>query len=757
MKRILSLLILITFFALNLQLKAELATGNSLSGFVRDKETGETLVGASVFLKKTAFGNRTNKSGFFSITNIPQGDFTMVVSYLGYQIFEKPVKFKLNETVKLNIDLNPIKIKSEQVVVTADRDVEKRNISISKVDVPVQQLKEIRIGGEADLFRALQYLPGILTISQISSGLYVRGGSPDQNLILLDGSIVYNPTHLFGFFSTFNTDAIKDVELIKGGFNAEYGGRLSSVLEITQKDGNANKFEGKGSIGAISSRLSLEGPVGNGSWFIGGRRTYLDLIKQFIDDDPENPIPDFGFYDVNAKITQNITENDKVSLSGFLTKDNFSFSGSGIDFNMDVGNQLGALNWTHIFSSDLFSRTNFSYTRYSSGFTGEQSDYYTMFKNSIEDFTLRSEIEWFTNESITHKFGFQTTNRSFAIIQNFTGERDSTSSAATDAAITNINIKDWNHSFFGQVNYLINDLTSIQTGIRFDCWNLKDEFTIDPRLAIRYQLFDNISVKFGWGIYHQNLRLLSDQNFSFFDTWLPSDSTVPISKSNHYILTFETEPINGYDFNFDLYYRTFNGISELNRFALQGTTARDVFFVGNGYSYGFELFAQKKYGKLTGWFGYAYGFVISQFDEINNGKEFNPKYDRRHDMKLVVNYEINDSWVVGANFIFQSGQPYTGATSRVRVGLDGQSYGQNKIVSSDLYGLRLPPSHQLNINATYSFKTFGQPSALILDIYNVYNRRDIWFRFYNTRDDLTTVEDIRLLPIIPSISYEIKF
>ncbi len=756
MKRIFSLLILVYIFVSTFQLKAEFATGNSISGFVKDKETGETLVGASVFLKKTSYGNRTNKSGFFSITNIPQGEFTLVVSYLGYQIYEKPVKFKLNETIKLNIDLNPIKIKSEQIVVTAEREVEKRNISISKVDVPVQQLKEIRIGGEADLFRALQYLPGILTISQISSGLYVRGGSPDQNLILLDGSIVYNPTHLFGFFSTFNTDAIKDVELIKGGFNAEYGGRLSSVLEITQKDGNANQFEGKGSIGAISSRLSLEGPIGNGSWFIGGRRTYLDLIKTFIDDDPENPIPDFGFYDVNAKITQNISENDRLSLSGFLTNDNFNFSGSGINFDMDVGNQLGALNWTHIFSSDLFSRTNFSYTRYSSGFTGEQSDYYTMFKNSIEDYTLRSEIEWFTNESITHKFGFQTTNRSFSIIQNFTGEKDSTSSA-TDAATTNINIKDWNHSLFGQINYLINDLTSIQTGIRIDYWNLKDQLTIDPRLAIRYQLFDNISVKFGWGIYHQNLRLLTDQNFSFFDTWLPSDSTVPISKSNHYILTFETEPVEGYDFNFDLYYRTFNGISELNRFALQGTTARDVFFVGNGYSYGFELFTQKKYGKLTGWFGYAYGFVISQFDEINNGKEFNPKYDRRHDMKLVVNYEINDSWVIGANFVFQSGQPYTGATSRVRVNLDGQSYGQNKIVSSDLYGLRLPPSHQLNLNATYSFKTFGLPSALIMDIYNVYNRRDIWFRFYNTRDDLTTVEDIRLLPIIPSISYEIKF
>lgn len=756
MRRISLILILITFFVSIHNSWGEFATGNSLSGFVKDKETGETLVGASVFLKKTSYGTRTNKSGFYSLTNIPQGDYTLVVSYLGYQVYEKQVKFKLNDVQKLNIELTPIKIKSEQIVVTADKEVEKRNITISKVDVPVQQLKEIRIGGEADLFRALQYLPGILTISQISSGLYVRGGSPDQNLVLLDGSIVYNPTHLFGFFSTFNTDAIKDVELIKGGFNAEYGGRLSSVLEITQKDGNYNKFEGKGSIGAISSRLSLEGPVGNGSWFIGGRRTYLDLIKQFIDDDPENPIPDFGFYDINAKLTQNITENDKVSFSGFLTKDNFNFSGSGVDFDMDVGNQLGALNWTHIFGSDLFSRTNISYTRYSSGFTGEQSDYYTMFKNSIEDYTLRSELEWFTSERITHKFGFQTTNRSFSILQNFTGERDSTS-AATDAATTNINIKDWNHSLFSQINYQFDELTSIQAGIRADYWNLKKQLTLDPRIAVRYQLFDNFSVKLGWGIFHQNLRLLTDQNFSFFDTWLPSDSTVPISKSIHYILSFETSPFEGYDLNFDLYYKTLDGISELNRFALQGTTARDVFFVGKGYSYGFELFSQKKFGRLTGWFGYAFGYVISQFDEINNGKKFNPKYDRRHDFKIVVNYEFNDSWIVGANFVFQSGQPYTGATSRVRINMDGQNYGQNKITSSDLYGLRLPPSHQLNINATYNFKTFGLPSSLIFDIYNVYNRRDIWFRYYNTRDDLTTVEDVRLLPIIPSISYEIKF
>jgi hypothetical protein len=523
---------------------------------------------------------------------------------------------------------------------------------------------------------------------------------------------------------------------------------LSSVLQITQKDGNRNEVEGTGSIGAISSRLSLEGPLGNGSWFIGGRRTYLDLIKMFLKEDPESPIPDFGFYDLNAKITQNITENDKITLSGFLTNDNLVYNSPGIIFNMDIGNQLAAFNWTHIFNNTLFGNLNASFTRYESGFSGEQSEFYTSYVNSIKDLTLRGNVEWFTSDKITSKFGFQLTERDFAITQNFTGKKENDST---------MKINDWNHSAFGQINYQIDDLTSIQTGLRVDYWNLKDEFTFDPRFALRYQLFENLALKLGLGIFHQNLKLLTDPDFSFFDTWLPTDSSLKISKSVHYILSFESEPFFGYDLNFDVYYKTLEGISELRRTSLTQETVSDLFYIGNGYSYGSEVFLQKKYGKLSGWLGYAFGYIISKFDQINFGKEFNPKYDRRHDLKLVLNYQLNEKWSFSSSFLFQSGQPYTGATSRIRVFLPGQSYGRNKVFNSDLYALRLPPSHQLNININYSFKTFGLPSILSLDLYNVYNRRDIWFRYYRTVDDVTTVEDVRLLPIIPSISYEIKF
>jgi len=741
----------------NYNADAEYSSGSAVSGYVKDNETDETLIGASVFIKGTSYGARTNKSGYFSISNIPPGEYTFIVTYLGYSKIEKKFKIEAGKNIRYDFLLKPSSIKGDEIIVSAEKEVEKRQISISKVDIPIQELRTMRIGGESDVFRTLQYLPGILTISQISSGLYVRGGSPDQNLILLDGSPVYNPTHLFGFFSTFNTDAVKDIELIKGGFNAEFGGRLSSVLEITQKDGNRNKIQGDASIGLISSKASLEGPIGKGSWFIGARRTYLDLIKSAFPADPEAPLPDFGFYDVNAKISQNITENDKITLSGFLTKDAFHFDNVGVNFDLNVGNQLAAFNLTHIFGENLFGNFNASFTRYSSSFSGDQSDYYFGFDNSIEDLTLKAELEWFTSDKITHKFGVQTTKRSFSIFQNFTGNKDSTSTS-TDAGITDIKVNDWNYSAYSQINFQLNELTTIQGGIRADYWNLKNQITLDPRLAIRYQLFEDIALKFAWGIYHQNLRLLTNQNFSFFDTWLPSDSTVPISKSNHYILSLEYVPSTGYNFNVDLYYKTLNDISEFNQTALDGKTVSDVFYIGNGYSYGLELFLQKKVGRFTGWVGYAFGYIISQFPQINYGKEFNPKYDRRNDFKIVLNYQINDSWSLGTSFVFQSGQPYTGATSRVRMDLGGRlDYGSNKIVNSDLYGLRLPPSHQLNLNFNYSFKTFGLLSNLNIDIYNVYSRRDIWFRYYRTVNDITTVEDVKLLPIIPSLSYEIKF
>lgn len=729
---------------------------SSISGFVRDKETGETLIGASVLLKDLQIGARTNKNGYYSITKIPAGEHTLTVTYVGYEPYENYLKIKSGESQRINIELNSSSIQGEEIVVSAERESDKREITMSRVDVPVQQIKNIKIGGESDLFRALQYLPGILTSSQISSGLYVRGGSPDQNLILLDGSTVYNPSHLFGFFSTFNTDAIKDVELIKGGFNAEYGGRISSVLSITQNDGNQKEFQGLASIGAISSRVSLQGPILKGSWSVSGRRTYLELIKAFIKEDPLAPLPDFGFYDVNAKLVQNLSDDDKLSFTGFMTNDNFNYSGTGFNANMDMANYLAGINWTHIYNKSLFSNVNLSYTRYSNNLYGDQSSYAVKFENAIDDYSFKTNFEWLLSDNATVKFGYQTTYLNFNIIQNFSGSLDS-SYFGTSASTSTIEINNWNHSLFIQSNYQPTDLLSIQGGIRTDYWNFTDKLTVDPRFSVRYLFQENIALKFGWGIFHQNIRTISDPNFTFFDIWIPSDSTVPITRAVHYILSLETNPFKGISLNFDIYYKTLNDISQMNQTALQGTTARDVLYVGSGKTYGFEVFTQKKYGKFTGWLGYAYGVIKYKFDSLNYGREFNPKFDRTHDVKLVLNYSINDKFTVGASFLFQSGQPYTGATSRVQLRLRGQNYGRSKVINSDLYALRLPPSHQLNINGSYYFKTFGLASTLTLDIFNVYSHRDILARYYNVSEDIVSVEDIRLLPIIPSISYEIRF
>ncbi|MDX9789601.1 MAG: TonB-dependent receptor [Candidatus Kapabacteria bacterium] len=751
------LLIFIVFSVLYVQVEAQSGkVGAGLSGYVRNAKTSETLVGATVFLNGTKYGGRTNKSGYFTITNIKPGKYEVNVSFLGFEKLIENIEFKAGELLRKEFELQESSIMQEEIYVEAAREVEKRQISISKVNVPVQAIKNIRVGGESDLFRTLQYLPGVLTSSQISSGLFVRGGSPDQNLVLLDGSTVYNPTHLFGFISTFNTDAIKDVELVKGGFDAEYGGRLSAVLNITQNDGNRKEFEGVASIGVISSRVGLQGPIGNGSWFLSGRRTYFDLIKNLIPEDPETPIPDFGFYDLNGKITQDIGKNDKISISGFLSNDNLEFSSFGLSLGLDIGNRLLSGRWTHIFDENLFSTVNVSYSKYFNNFAGDQSGYEFLIDNSITDYTVKANTEWFISDALTAKFGVESSFFTFGYLQNFTGNADTTAEGSSGGS-TNLTTEDVHSASFAQIKWAITELLSIQSGLRINYWQLSDLLTYDPRLSARYRINDKIAVKAAWGMFHQNLRLASQPNFSFFDTWLPTDNTVPASNAIHYILSIETEPIPRHTLNFDLYYKELTNVSEINTTALQGRDVADLFFIGNASAWGGEVFIQKRFGKLNGWVGYALGFIESRFDSINNGNPFRPKYDRTHDFKIVLNYEHSVDWNFGASFFFQTGQSYTGATSRFQTRLPGQETGRGKIVPSQRFGLRLPPSHQLNLTATYNFLLAGLESKMIIDIYNVYSRRDILVRFYNTREDVTYMEDVRLIPILPTVSLEIKF
>ena len=504
----------------------------SVNGFVEDSITKETLVGATAKLKGTKLGAYTNKSGYFTLGAIPAGSYTLVVSAVGYQTREMQMTFQAGKPQKLRVQLLQAVTKGDAVVVTAEREEDKRQISISRVNIPMEQLSQIRIGGEADVFRALQMLPGVLTSSQISSGLFIRGGSPDQNLVLLDGMTVYNPTHLFGFISAFNNDAIKDVDLVKGGFPAEFGGRMSAVLNITQKDGNRDHVEGLVGLGLISSRFSLQGPMGNGSFFVGGRRTYLDLVTGLFPEDPESPLPSFNFYDVNVKLSQNLSDDDKVSASGFLTRDNLSFSQPGLDFGVRIGNRATAARWSHVYSPELFSIVNVSASRYDNGFIGDNAGLRFDVNNSIIDFTIKGEFEWFTAENMTVKSGYEGTIYNFTYTQVF----EQTLSGNDKQTDTNeLNIWDNVHAAYAQFNWNATDLLSLQGGFRANYWTKSDRVLLDPRLAARWQLTDGVAVKAAWGVYHQYLRLASSPDFTFFDTWLPTDQSSPTGRAEHYI------------------------------------------------------------------------------------------------------------------------------------------------------------------------------------------------------------------------------
>ncbi len=730
----------------------------TLNGYVVDSTNNETVVGATLTVKGTKLGAFTNKSGFFVIKGMPTGKHTVLISSVGYERAEVSVELSANESKKITFSLKPKSLVTNEIKVTADRDEEKRQIDISRVNIPVEQLKQLRVGGEADVFRALQYMPGILTSSQISSGLYIRGGSPDQNLVLLDGSTVYNPSHLLGFFSAFNPDAIKDVDLIKGGFPAEFGGRLSAVLNLTQKDGNRNEFEGVASLGAISSRATLQGPLGNGSWFVGGRRTYLDLLMGLLPEDKENPLPSFNFWDVNGKITQDITDNDRISLSGFYSADNLGLNGNDVEFGIGISNFAGSLKWTHLFGDNLFTVVNLSGSRYNNGFDGNQTGFKFEVKNIITDFTAKASVEWFASQNLTLKGGFESTRYIFDYLKNFTGRADTTSQSDTlTSAQANLTVRDWAHAAFLQGNLQMTDALALQLGARVNYAQIANTYTFDPRVALRYQVNEGLAFKGAWGIYHQYLHLASLQDFSFFDTWLPTDSTVKPGRSDHYIFSVETSPLEGFDLNFDFYYKKLYNINEVNQFATDTKNVADIFYSGNGTAYGAEVFLQKKMGDLTGWVGYAVGWINAKFDSVNQGREFRPKYDRRHDLKIVAQYKLNDRWEIGASFSLQSGQSYTGVTSRFQADLPNGGLSTDVTVPAERYGLRLPASHQLNVNANYTTTLFGLPARLLIDIYNVYSRRDIWFRYYDATKEVVTVTDVRLLPIIPSVALEVKF
>ncbi|HET6511574.1 MAG TPA: TonB-dependent receptor, partial [Candidatus Kapabacteria bacterium] len=555
---------------------------STISGFVRDSANGEPIIGASVQIKALKRGARTNKSGYFVLYVPSNVEHLVEISSIGYSPFRTTIRLGPDDKKQLDIKLRTAAFQGGEVTVERDRDREREAPKVSTVTINPQQVAQLPKAGEADLFRTLQLIPGVKTSSEISSGLYIRGGSPDQNLILLDGSVLYNPSHFFGFFSTFNSDAIKDVELIKGGYPAEYGGRLSAVLSVTNKDGDREETHGKFSIGLISSRATVETPLGTGAVTLSGRRTYLDAILAATGLKDELDLPDYNFYDLNAKITQNPSNGDKIALSGYLGRDILDFSdpAAGASVLLKWGNKSASLDWMHLFNDNLFSQFNLSASSYFSNLTLGSSGEDFIRDNDILDYTLNGALEYSPNEDHQFKFGFQSTMYNFTFLVKY----------GKNPPSANVDLSPFYGAVYLQDEWKLSEQAAVNAGLRIDGISSRPEIGIDPRVSMRYILNSDVTLKASFGVYHQYLRLATNPNISFFDVWLPVDSTQPPARSEQYILGVATTPWEGYTLEVEGYYKKLHDIVELRPNIVNGARLSDVFFLGDGYSYGIELF-----------------------------------------------------------------------------------------------------------------------------------------------------------------------
>lgn len=763
----------------------------TVSGYVRDKESGEELIGASVYLKEISKGTATNHYGYYSIS-YEKGIYTLVVSYIGFDAFEQ--KIDLTKDVKINLALKTTQHSTEEVTIYGEKtDKNVMGTQMGTVKMPVKNIKALPVlFGEVDILKSIQLLPGVQSANEGSAGLYVRGGGPDQNLLLLDGATVYNASHLFGFFSVFNADAIKDLELIKGGMPAQYGGRLSSVLDISMKEGNMKKFKVNGGIGLISSRLTVEGPIkkDTSSFIISARRTYVDLlIKPFISDTSEFSGSGYYFYDINAKMNYRFSDKDRLYLSTYFGRDVFSFNSNDDDFKMDIpwGNATASLRWNHLFSDKLFVNTTAIFSDYQFDIGIQQQGFELSLFSGITNYSLNFDFNYYPNINHDIRYGLNYTRHSFV-----------PSSVTADVDDDNIEIGEKLKQYANDVALYFNDdfdLTEklrISAGVRATLFQqvgpfnryLKDEdgnFTdtisytkgdnvvtykhIEPRISVRYQISKTSSIKASYTQNYQYIHLAAISSLILpTDLWVPSSDLVKPQYGVQYSLGyFKNFFDNKIETSAELYYKTMEhqieyipGVSPGDNI---GDNPDNNFTFGSGKSYGLELFVKKGYGKFTGFIGYTLSETTRQFDLINMGKTYPAKYDQRHDISVTGTYNLSDKWLLSAVFVYGSGNTFTPILGRYFMdnGTIVTEYG-------DYNSYRIKPYHRLDLSATYTVKdTDRYKSSFNFSIYNVYNRHNTYIIYFDYEGDVlennfrTFAKQVTIFPIMPSIAWNFSF
>ena len=748
---------------------------HTLSGYIRDAKTGEDIIGAHVMIKELpGKGSSTNTYGYYSIT-LPSGHYQVSTQYIGYTAQTQEVD--LTQSQKVDFQLTELGKELSEVVVSSQR----KNENITRLEMGVQKLdtKDLKnipvLFGEKDVLKTIQLLPGIKSAGEGSSGFNVRGGATDQNLILLDEATVYNASHLMGFFSVFNSDAIKDISVYKGNEPAEYGGRLSSVLDIKMNEGNDKKFGGSGGIGLISSRLTAEGPIvkDKGSFIISARRTYADLFLVLSKDTSINNATLY-FYDFNAKANYRINNKNRIFLSGYFGKDVLGLSNT---YGINWGNSTATIRLNHLFSDRLFSNTSLIFSNYNYKININDGVEMNIISR-IQDYSLKQDFQLFARTNSTLKFGIN------SAVHNIIPGIITASSTVDLKSLSNKHA--WENALYITHQYNFSDNLSVEYGARLSSFSLlgpgkfytydldgnttdtatyakgkyiRTYIYIEPRATFNYILNQQSSLKASYSRNVQNLHLLSNSTSgSPTDLWIPSSNNVRPEVADQIALGYYRNfSDNKYEFFSEIYFKDLkNQIDYKNGAELNfNENAESQLLYGTGRAYGLEMFFKKKYGRLNGWISYTLSRTERKFTQINNGKYYPAKQDRTHDISIVGIYDLNKRWTFSATWVYNTGNAVTFPTGKYQVDGKTMFYYSNRNAN------RMPAYHRLDLGATWIVKkTKDFESSWTFSLYNAYNHENAYMiTFRNNEFDPTRTEAVQttLFKVIPSFSYNFKF
>ncbi len=762
-----------------------------LYGKVTDSIGSNPLPGASIYDKGYKFSAVVDSAGAFKINILP-GEYEIICSYLGYRRVSKVVT--VDSDIQLNFSLKQEIIKVNVVTVNANSlDNHVKSIQSGMIELSQNDIGNLPgLLGESDFYKTFQLLPGVQNSGEGDASMYVRGGGPDQNLILLDGATVYNPTHLFGFYSIFNTDAIANVRMYKSGMPAEYGNRVSSVVDFNTKHTVPDSLNISANIGLISSRLHIEIPLFNkrGMIYIAARKTYINTLldaSRRVGLIPNSSIlhnSSYDFYDINAGFVFNLSHRDRLDISTYQGRDKFALASAAIEMHtaMDWGNRTVSLGWNHIFSDNFYLENRATYSGYNFNMGLTQNQYIFKLNSGINDLGYKAR---FSLNLPTHRIrgGWELLHHNIS---------PNTSSALSDSTSLNLGSTDVYNSYelstFISDEMKLSDRLSLNIGLRYNSFFQVGPFTnynknetgeiidtvyyqtgkivakytgLEPRISVRYLVSKNASIKFSYNRNNQYVNLINSASIAFpTDFWVSSSKYIKPQQGNQWAVGY-FESILNFDASIEMYYKTSNNLIEFKKgifSSIYNIPIEENLIIGKGHAYGLELLLRKSIGKLNGWVGYTISNTEKSFAEIENGRWFPAKYDRRHDLTAVLNYDLNNRWSFSSVFVFASGNAYTPIVGRYFIA--------NNVINQ--YGkynsARFPSYNRLDISATYTFKTVGKiNSKLIFSIYNVYNRHNVFFVYPQATGNIEKftlnieAKEVYIFPILPSISWQLLF